>query len=51
MGTMAWMAPEMLSSKKYDESVDVYAFAVVMCESRKFCYSLFRAESLAYFRE
>ena len=48
MGTMAWMAPEMLSSKKYDESVDVYAFAVVMCESRKCCSSLFREGILAF---
>ncbi|CAM9984834.1 unnamed protein product, partial [Ascophyllum nodosum] len=31
-GTVQWMAPEVLASKKYTETADVYSFAVVCWE-------------------
>ena len=31
-GTLYWMAPELLNNEKYNESVDVYAFAVCLLE-------------------
>ena len=43
VGTVMWMAPEMLNPKNkvYDSKVDVYSFAIVMWElfSRKLPYS------------
>ena len=32
VGTYAWMAPELLEQKPYDERVDVYSFAIVLWE-------------------
>ena len=31
-GTVQWMAPEVLSSQKYNESADIYSFGVIMFE-------------------
>jgi serine/threonine protein kinase len=31
-GTYLWMAPEVFNSSPYDESVDIFSFAVVMWE-------------------
>ncbi|KAK4469856.1 hypothetical protein MN116_006631 [Schistosoma mekongi] len=32
VGSPYWMAPEMLSDRPYDNSVDVYSFGVIMCQ-------------------
>lgn len=32
VGTPYWMAPEVLSSKPYDEKADVFSYGIVMCE-------------------
>jgi len=32
VGNPYWMAPEMLTGKKYDEKVDVFSFGIVLCE-------------------
>lgn len=32
VGTYAWMAPELLEQRPYDERVDVYSFAIVLWE-------------------
>lgn len=32
MGTIVWMAPELLKSEPYDERVDVYSFGIVLWE-------------------
>ncbi|VDM00769.1 unnamed protein product [Schistocephalus solidus] len=32
LGSPFWMAPEMFSSKPYDESVDIYSFGVILCQ-------------------
>jgi serine/threonine protein kinase len=32
LGTLHWMAPELLDNKQYSLKVDVYSFAVVMWE-------------------
>ncbi|KAH8859203.1 LIM domain kinase 1 [Schistosoma japonicum] len=32
VGSPYWMAPEMLSGRPYDNSVDVYSFGVIMCQ-------------------
>jgi len=31
-GTMNWMAPEVLSGEKYDNSVDIYSLGIVLTE-------------------
>jgi len=31
-GTPQWMAPELLEGARYTESIDVYAFGIVLCE-------------------
>ena len=31
-GTPQWMAPELLEGGDYNESIDVYAFGIVLCE-------------------
>lgn len=32
IGTSQWMAPEVLSSQRYDEKADVYSFAIILWE-------------------
>ena len=32
VGNPFWMAPEMMTGKKYDEKVDVFSFGIVLCE-------------------
>ena len=32
VGNPYWMAPEMLTGKKYDEKVDIFSFGIVICE-------------------
>jgi LIM domain kinase 1 len=32
VGNPYWMAPEMLTGKKYDEKVDIFSFGIVLCE-------------------
>ncbi|XP_066921912.1 LIM domain kinase 2-like isoform X2 [Clytia hemisphaerica] len=32
VGTAYWMAPEILNGVKYDESVDVFSYAITLCE-------------------
>ncbi|KAI6650330.1 Lim kinase [Oopsacas minuta] len=32
VGSMAWMAPEMMKEKLYNEMVDVYSFGIILCE-------------------
>ncbi|KAJ8312730.1 hypothetical protein KUTeg_010103 [Tegillarca granosa] len=32
VGSPYWMAPEMMSGKKYDEKVDLFSYGIVMCE-------------------
>ena len=34
VGNPYWMAPEMLTGKKYDEKVDIFSFGIVLCEVR-----------------
>ncbi|CAG0892372.1 unnamed protein product [Darwinula stevensoni] len=34
VGNPYWMAPEMMTGKKYDERVDVFSFGIVVCEVR-----------------
>jgi len=35
VGNPYWMAPEMLTGKKYDEKVDIFSFGIVICEVMK----------------
>ena len=39
VGNPYWMAPEMLTGKKYDEKVDVFSFGIVLCEVCPFIHS------------
>lgn len=32
VGNPYWMAPEMMKGLKYDESVDVFSFGILLCE-------------------
>ncbi|CAN8016923.1 unnamed protein product, partial [Ixodes persulcatus] len=32
VGNPYWMAPEMMTGKKYDEKVDIFSFGIVLCE-------------------
>lgn len=32
VGSPYWMAPEMMTGKKYDEKVDIFSFGIVICE-------------------
>ncbi|KFM59306.1 LIM domain kinase 1, partial [Stegodyphus mimosarum] len=32
VGNPYWMAPEMMSHKKYDERVDIFSFGIILCE-------------------
>lgn len=32
VGTVAWIAPEVIRGDKYDQQVDIYSFGVVLCE-------------------
>lgn len=32
VGTVSWIAPEVIRGDKYDQQVDIYSFGVVMCE-------------------
>jgi serine/threonine protein kinase len=31
-GSLAWMSPEMLEGKNYTEKIDVYAYAIILCQ-------------------
>ena len=32
VGNPYWMAPEMMTHKKYDERVDIFSFGIILCE-------------------
>lgn len=36
VGNPYWMAPEMMSHKKYDERVDIFSFGIILCEVSNF---------------
>lgn len=32
VGNPYWMAPEMMTHKKYDERVDIFSYGIILCE-------------------